>query len=318
MRDVSAYPPRDSFGGETKGGGKREMNAIVNLSRRNFLKASALAGGGLIVGVHLPGVGRSAEAQQRGAPPFPLNAFVRIGKDDTVTVIVNHSEMGQGPYTSIPMMVAEELDADWSKVRYEPAPVAPAYNHSVYGIQMTGGSTSTWSEWERVRKAGAAARQMLLAAAGETWGVSADTCRTENNQVIHGGSGRKLRYGELAEKASRLTAPQKPPLKDPKTFKLVGKPTRRLDTPDKTNGKAIFGLDVNVPGMVVAVIARHPGFGAKLKSFNAEKAKAIAGVQRVVEIERGVAVVADDYWPAKYGREALEIIWDEGPLASLY
>src|SRR5258708_27356341 len=126
------------------------MNAIVNLSRRNFLKASALAGGGWIVGVHLPGVGRSAEAQQGGAPPFPLNAFVRIGKDDTVTVIVNHSEMGQGPYTSIPMMVAEELDADWSKVRYEAAPVAPAYNHSVYGIQMTGRSTSTWSEWERV------------------------------------------------------------------------------------------------------------------------------------------------------------------------
>jgi isoquinoline 1-oxidoreductase beta subunit len=147
------------------------MNAIVNLSRRNFLKTSALAGGGLILGVHLPGVARSAEVPQRGAPPFPLNAFVRIGKDDTVTVIVNHSEMGQGPYTSIPMMVAEELDADWSKVRYEAAPVAPAYNHSVYGIQMTGGSTSTWSEWERVRKAGAAARQMLLASAGQTWGV---------------------------------------------------------------------------------------------------------------------------------------------------
>ena len=293
------------------------MNAIINLSRRNFLKTSALAGGGLILGVHLPGLARAAEASQQGASPFPLNAFVRIGQDDTVTVIVNHSEMGQGPYTSIPMMVAEELDADWNKVRYEAAPVAPEYNHSVYGIQMTGGSTSTWSEWERVRKAGAAARQMLLAAAGETWGVSADTCRTENNQVIHGGSGRKLSYGELAEKESRLTPPQNPPLKDPKKFKLVGKPTRRLDTPEKTNGKAIFGLDVNVPGMVVAVIARPPVFGAKLKSFNAEKAKAIPGVQRVVEIERGVAVVADGFWPAKRGREALEIIWDEGPLASL-
>src|SRR6266849_3413261 len=293
------------------------MNAIINLSRRNFLKTSALAGGRLILGVHLPGLARAAEASQQGASPFPLNAFVRIGQDDTVTVIVNHSEMGQGPYTSVPMMVAEELDADWNKVRYEAAPVAPEYNHSVYGIQMTGGSTSTWSEWERVRKAGAAARQMLLAAAGETWGVSADTCRTENNQVIHGSSGRKLSYGELTEKASRLTPPQNPPLKDPKKFKLVGKPTRRLDTPEKTNGKAIFGLDVNVPGMVVAVIARPPVFGAKLKSFNAEKAKAIPGVQRVVEIERGVAVVADGFWPAKHGREALEIIWDEGPLASL-
>ena len=190
------------------------MNAIINLSRRAFLKTSALAGGGLILGVHLPGLNRAAEAPRPGASPFPLNAFVRIGQDDTVTVIVNHSEMGQGPYTSVPMMVAEELDADWSKVRYEAAPVAPEYNHSVYGIQMTGGSTSTWSEWERVRKAGAAARQMLLAAAGETWGVSADTCRTENNQVIHGGSGRKLSYGELAEKASRLTPPRNPPLKD--------------------------------------------------------------------------------------------------------
>jgi len=184
------------------------MNAIINLSRRNFLKTSALAGGGLILGVHLPGLARAAEASQQGASPFPLNAFVRIGQDDTVTVIVNHSEMGQGPYTSIPMMVAEELDADWNKVRYEAAPVAPEYNHSVYGIQMTGGSTSTWSEWERVRKAGAAARQMLLAAAGETWGVSADTCRTENNQVIHGGSGRKLSYGELAEKR-RASRPHK-------------------------------------------------------------------------------------------------------------
>jgi isoquinoline 1-oxidoreductase beta subunit len=204
------------------------------------------------------------------------------------------------------MMVAEELDADWSNVRYEAAPVAPEYNHSIYGIQMTGGSTSTWSEWERVRKAGAAARQMLLAAARETWGVGVDTCRTESNQVIHSDSGRKLSYGEVAEKASRLTPPQNPPLKDPKTFKLVGKPTRRLDTPEKTNGKALFGLDVNVPGMLVAVVARPPVFGAKLKSFNAEKAKAIPGVQGVVEIERGVAVVADGFWPAKRAREALE------------
>src|SRR5258707_305692 len=174
------------------------MNAIINLSRRNFLKTSALAGGGLILGVHLPGLVRAAGAPQHEASPFQLNAFVRIGQDDTVTVIVNHSEMGQGPYTSIPMMVAEELDADWSKVRYEAAPVAPEYNHSVYGIQLTGGSTSTWSEWERVRKAGAAARQMLLAAAGETWGVSADTCRAENNQVIHGGPRKKRKYCEFA------------------------------------------------------------------------------------------------------------------------
>jgi isoquinoline 1-oxidoreductase beta subunit len=293
------------------------MNTIINLSRRAFLKTSALAGGGLILGVHLPSLAQREEASRSGGASFPLNAFVRIGQDGNVTVIVNHSEMGQGPYTSVPMMVAEELDADWSKVRYESAPVAPEYNHSVYGIQMTGGSTSTWSEWDRVRKAGAAARQMLLAAAAETWSVSVDTCRTESNEVFHGDSGRKLSYGELAEKASLLTPPQNPPLKDPKAFKLVGKPTRRLDTPEKTNGKALFGLDVNVPGMLVAVIARPPVFGAKLKSFNADKAKASPGVQHVVEIERGVAVVADGFWPAKRAREALEIIWEEGPLASL-
>ena len=292
------------------------MNTIVNLSRRDFFKTGALAGGGLILGVHLPALARAAGATHAGAAPHKLNAFVRIGKDGIVTVIVNHSEMGQGPYTSVPMMVAEELDADWSKVRYQAAPVAPEYNHSVYGLQMTGGSTSTWTEWERVRKAGAAARQMLLAAAADAWNVGADTCRTENSQVIHS-DGRKLGYGELAEKASRLTPPQNPPLKDPKTFKLVGKPTKRLDTPDKTNGKAMFGLDVNVPGLLVAVVARPPVFGGKLKSFNAERAKAIPGVQEVVEIERGVAVVADGFWPAKRAREALEIVWDEGPLASL-
>src|SRR6266446_5904821 len=173
------------------------MNAIVNLSRRNFLKASALAGGGLILGVHLPGVARSAEAQQRGAPPFPLNAFVRIGKDDTVTVIVNHSEMGQGPYTSVPMMVAEELDADWAKVRFEAAPVAAVYNHTIYGIQMTGGSTSTWTEWERVRKAGAVARAMLIAAAASEWNVEPATCATEPGHVVHAGSGRRASYGKL-------------------------------------------------------------------------------------------------------------------------
>ena len=187
------------------------MNTIANLSRRDFLKTTALAGGGLILGVHLPGVARAAEEPEQRATSLPLNAFVRIGKDNIVTVIVNHSEMGQGPYTSVPMMVAEELDADWSKVRYEAAPVAPEYNHSIFGIQMTGGSTSTWTEWERLRKAGAAARQMLLAAAAETWNVGVETCRTENNQVIHGDSGRKLSYGELAEKASRLTPPQNPP-----------------------------------------------------------------------------------------------------------
>src|SRR5437016_4851763 len=272
------------------------MTEILNVSRRDFLRTGLLAGGGLVLGLHLPARATGQKPDKKRGP-FALNAFVRIGPDDFVTVVVNHSEMGQGPYTSVPMLVAEELDADWAKVRFEAAPVAAVYNHTVYGIQMTGGSSSTWTEWERLRKAGAAARQMLLAAAAEAWNVGVETCRTENNQVIHDDSGRRLSYGELAEKASRLTPPQNPPLKDPKTFKLVGKPTKRLDTPDKTNGKALFGLDVNVPGMLVAVVARPPVFGGKLKNFSADNVKAIPGMQHVIEIERGVAVIADGFWP---------------------
>jgi len=293
------------------------VSAILNCSRRNFLKSSLLAGGGLILGVHIPGLNGSAKAAEQGSSTFVPNAFLRIAKDGGVTVIGNHSEMGQGAYTSGAMTIAEELDADWTKIRVEPAPVDPAYNHPIYGVQITGGSTSTWSEWDRLRKAGAAARQMLLAAAAQTWNVDPSTCRTGNGHVIHASSQRRLSYGELVEKASTLTPPQNVTLKDPKDFKIIGKAIKRLDTPDKTNGKAVFGLDVNVPGMLVAVVARPPVFGGKLKSFNADKTKAVPGVRYVVEIERGVAVVADGFWPAKLGREALEIVWDEGPRASL-
>jgi isoquinoline 1-oxidoreductase beta subunit len=293
------------------------MNAILNLSRRGFLRTTALAGGGLVLGVYLPELGSRAEAADEKGKTFAPNAFVRIGTDDWVTVIVNHSEMGQGPYTSVPMLVAEELEADWSKVRFEAAPVDPAYNHSVYGIQMTGGSTSTWSEWDRVRKAGAAARLMLIEAAAQTWKVEPAGCKAENGHVLHAASGRKLSFGQLAEKAADLKPPKDVTLKDPRDYKIIGKPTKRLDTPEKTNGKAIFGLDVQVPGMLVALVARSPVFGGKVKSFNADKAKAVPGVKHVVQIERGVAVVADGFWPAKKGREALEVVWDEGPLATL-
>ena len=293
------------------------MSTMVNCSRRHFLKASALAGGGLILGVHIPGLNGLAKAAEQGISTFVPNAFLRIAKDGSVTVMGNHSEMGQGAYTSGAMTIAEELDADWTKIRVEPAPVDPAYNHLVYGVQITGGSTSTWSEWDRLRKAGAAARHMLLTAAAQTWNVDPATCRTENGHVIHAGSQRRLSYGELVEKASTLTPPQNVTLKDPKDFKIIGKALKRLDTPDKTNGKAVFGLDVNVPGMLVAVVARPPVFGGTLKSFNADKTRAVPGVRHVVAIERGVAVVADGFWPAKLGREALEIVWDEGPLAAL-
>lgn len=289
---------------------------IVNCSRRRFLQAGALAGGGLVLGVHLPGLRQSARAAEPGTPVFAPNAFVRIGADESVTVIVNHSEMGQGCYTTVPMLVAEDLEADWNKVRFDAAPVAPVYNHTVYGIQMTGGSSSTWSEWERLRKAGAAAREMLIAAAADTWKVEAKTCRAERGQVLSS-TGQRASFGSLVAKASRLTPPQEVALKDPKDFKILGKATKRLDTPDKTNGKAIFGIDVTVPGMLVAVIARPPVFGGKVRSFNADKARAIPGVKEVVQVPAGIAVVAEGFWPAKRARELLEIAWDDGPLGTL-
>jgi isoquinoline 1-oxidoreductase beta subunit len=293
------------------------MSQIFNLSRRGFLKTTTLAGGGLVLGVSLARVSPPAAAANQKPSTFAPNAFVRIGTDDSITVLANHSEMGQGIYTGLAMMLVEELDADWSKVRVEAAPVDRAYNHTLYGIQGTGGSTSTWTEWERVRMAGATARAMLISAAAATWNVDPASCRAEQGQVVHPDSGRRLSFGRLAEKAAGLTPPQNVALKDPKNFKLIGKSTKRLDTPEKVNGTGLFGLDVNVPGMLVALVARPPVFGGKVKSFDATKAKAVPGVRHVVEIDRGVAVVADGFWPARKGRSVLEIVWDEGPLSEL-
>jgi isoquinoline 1-oxidoreductase subunit beta len=283
-------------------------------SRRDFLKTSAVAGSGFLLGFYLP---RPGVAQAATAADFAPNAFLRIGADDSVAVIANHSEMGQGIYTSLAMLAADELEADWSKVRVESAPVDSVYNHTAFGVQMTGGSTSSLSEAERFRKAGAAARMMLLAAAAATWDVDVASCRAENGEVIHAASGRRLSYGKLADAAARQPRPAAIVLKDPKDFKLIGKPTRRLDTPEKVNGQAVFGLDVKVPGMLVALVARSPVFGGQVKSFNADKAIAVSGVRHVVRIPRGLAVVADGFYSAKLGREALEVTWDEGPLAAL-
>ena len=210
---------------------------------------------------------------------FALNPFVRIARDNTVIVVVNKSEMGQGVYTSLPMLVAEELECELSSIRVEPAPVEPAYRHTLFGIQSTGGSTSILSEWDRMRRVGAGAREMLVTAAADTWKVSRASCRAEKGAVVHE-SGKRLTYGELAEKASAVPAPGEVPLKGPEAFKIIGRPTRRLDGADKVKGKAIFGMDVAIPGMLVAVIARPPVFGAKVKGFNAEKARAVAGVKR--------------------------------------
>ncbi len=293
------------------------MNVIVNVSRRDFFKGGALAGGGLILGVFGPPVAGAAE--NAAAPKtFVPNAWIRIGQDEGVTVVVNHTELGQGPFTSFPMIVADELEADWTRIRVEPAPVDPVYNHTVYGVQMTGGSTSTWTEYQRLRKAGAAAREMLLAAGAQTWSVAPSECQAVNGSIVHRASQRRLSYGQLVETAAGLTAPQNPRLKDAQDFKFIGHPMKRLDTPDKITGKAIFGLDVNRAGMLVAVVARAPVFGARLKGFRAEQAKMVPGVRDVVPIAQGVAVVADGFWPAKRGRDALQVEWEEGALARLH
>ncbi|MBI5742102.1 MAG: xanthine dehydrogenase family protein molybdopterin-binding subunit [Nitrospirae bacterium] len=287
------------------------MNMIINISRREFIKTGSLIGGGLILGV-IPGFnGASGQSSQNFAP----NAFIRVGTDDIVTVIVNKSEMGQGVYTSLPMVVADEMEADWSKIRIEPAPVDPAYNHTIWGIQGTGGSTSTWTTWDQLRRAGATARVMLVKAAAGIWGVSPIACRAENGFVFHDETKRQFSYGSLVEKAAQLSPPQDVPLKEPKDYKLIGKPVKRLDTPSKVKGSAVFGIDVKVPGMLTAVVARTPVFGGRVKSISDEKARAMQGVKFIERIPSGIAVIADNFWSAVSGRNALDIKWDEGPLA---
>jgi isoquinoline 1-oxidoreductase beta subunit len=291
------------------------MNEIIKVSRRDFVKTSAVIGGGVLLGFGMPFRNPESAEAQTGAP-FPPSAFVHIGTDGVVTLIVNKSEMGQGVYTSLPMLVAEELECDWNKIRVEAAPVDPVYNHTVFGMQVTGGSTSVPTEWERMRKVGAAAREMLLAAAADTWKVKKESCRASNGVIYHA-SGRSLTYGQLSQKAAAMPVPTEVSLKDPSVFKIIGKPTRRLDTPEKVDGKALFGIDAKVPGVLIGLVARSPVFGGRVKSFNGEKTEAIPGVTAVAQIESGVAVVADNFWSAKKGRDALEIVWDEGPLAKL-
>jgi isoquinoline 1-oxidoreductase beta subunit len=289
------------------------------VSRRDFLKTSAVVAGGLVVAFVIPGARRFASAAPGAAVamPFTPNAFLRVGNDDTVTMLIAHSEMGQGIWTALPMLIAEELDADWSKVRVEHAPAAPAYAHTAFGMQMTGGSSSTWSEFDRYRQAGAVARNLLLQAAAARTGLPIEQLRTENGEVIAGT--QRIRYGALADDAGKLDAPDPAALalKDPSQWKIIGKPTRRLDTPEKITGRAQFGMDVQFPGLLTAVVARAPVFGAKVKSFDAAAAKSVPGVRNVVQVPTGVAVVADHYWAAKLGRDALKVEWNLGDGASL-
>ncbi len=289
------------------------MTKENGMSRRQFLQTSALAGGGLLLACHLPFGSRDAQAAD---PIFAPNAFLRIGSDDSITVIINKSEMGQGIYTSLPMLVAEELCCDWQQVRFQASPVLPEYNHTQFGpIMVTGGSSSVRSEWDRLSRAGAAAREMLIAAAAKEWQVAPSVCRAENG-FVHGPGNKKLSFGKLAAKAALLPVPAEPQLKGG-ARKLLGKPLHRLDSPAKINGTAIFGIDVQALGMLTALIVRPPVFGGRVKSFDATKTKAVPGVKEVVAVDAGVAVVADSFWSAKKGADALTVVWDEGEGATL-
>ena len=291
------------------------MNTIENLSRRRFLQGSA----GLTLGFCLPalaapvaGPGKAGEGAV-GPIHFEPNAFLRIGTDNSVTVISKHLEMGQGTYTGLATILADELDADWNRVRVEGAPAdAKRYNNLFWGpAQGTGGSTAMANSWEQMRRAGAAGRAMLVAAAAKQWSVPAAEISVRDSVVSHAGSKRQASFGELAEAAAQEPVPAEPKLKDPKEFRLIGKLAKRKDSVDKTNGQARFTQDVQLPGMLVAVVAHPPRFGATVKSFDARRAKAVKGVVDVVQIPQGVAVLATDTWSAKKGRDALSVSWDE-------
>lgn len=290
------------------------MNASSDPSRRRFLQHSGLAAGALVVAFFVPGGGRLARAQAAAAADaFAPNAFLRIAADGSIRVLLAHSEMGQGIWTALPMLIAEELDADWNLVKVEHAPAAAAYNAVGMPMQFTGGSMSTWTEFERYRKAGATARALLVQAAAQKFGVKPAACRTENGRVIAGD--KSAGYGELAAAAAKLTPPKDAPLKPASEWKLIGKPTRRLDTREKIDGSARFGMDVQFDGLLTAVVARAPVFGATVKSFDDSAARQVAGVRDVKQVPSGVAVIADHFWAAKLGRDALRVEWNLGDFA---
>jgi isoquinoline 1-oxidoreductase beta subunit len=298
------------------------MNSPLNISRRTFIKATAFAVGGLVIAFSipnakrfaLPGISIANASEDEKKLPTP-NAFLRIDTDNTITVMLAHSEMGQSIWTTLPMLIAEELDVDLSKVKVMHAPAAPEYIHTAYGIQITGGSSTTWSEFDRYRQAGALTRALLINAAAKKLGVTSESIQTENGFVISGD--KKISYGDLAEAAAKLETPKAVTLKQPKDWKIIGKATKRLDGPEKINGTAIFGQDVHFDGLMTAMVARSPVFGGTVKSFDAGAAKQIKGVQQVVQVPSGVAVIADNYWAAKQGRDALKVEWNLGPSAGL-
>jgi isoquinoline 1-oxidoreductase beta subunit len=290
------------------------QETAATLSRRGFLAAGAAGAGALVIAAYLPGLSRAADAPAAAAKVLAPNAYVRVGSDGWVTIVVSFVEMGQGIYTSVPMLIAEELDVELYQVRIEHAPADEArYGHPLYGLQVTGGSASIQAAWKGLRQCGATARSMLVSAAAQAWGVAASECTTDRGRVLHPASGRSLTYGELAARAAALPVPQDVPLKDPRQFKLVGRSAHRLDTPSKVDGTAVFGIDVRIPGMKVAAVAMCPYIGGRLKSVDDARARRVAGYLRTLRIENGVAVVAEHYGAARKALSLLSIVWDEGP-----
>jgi isoquinoline 1-oxidoreductase subunit beta len=281
------------------------------LTRRDFLKVSAATGGGLLLGFSLPGL--AAVVTEGTSDGFSPNAWIRIDSDGQVTLQVASSEMGQGIMTGIAMILAEELDADWSRVKAEFAPADPAYFNPLFGRQATGGSTAVRGFWTPLRTAGATARELLLQAAARQWQVEPSECHARNGWVIHDASGNKLSYGALANAAAKLPVPDAVFLKDPEEFVLLGQPLPRLDTPAKVDGSAVFGIDVKLPGLLTATVARCPTLGGNVKAFDDKATLGVAGVEAVKQITSGVAVIAEHFWAAKQGRDALRIEWDAGP-----
>ena len=287
----------------------------MTTSRRAFLQAGTAAGGAILLGFHIP-FAESANARARAA--FAPNAFIRIDPQGAVTLIMPQAEMGQGVYTSIAMILAEELDVNWAQVSVEAAPPSDKlYGNPLFGIQVTGNSNSIRAFWTVLRNAGASARAMLTEAAAQRWKVDVKACRTEGGAVTHAASGRSLEYAALVEEASRLPPPKDPPLKDPGDFNTIGKPLKRLDTPEKVNGKAKYGIDAMPLGVKFATLAICPVFGGKTGRVADSKAKQVPGVRQVIVLDDLVAVVGDHMWAAKQGLAALEITWDEGPNANV-
>ncbi len=301
----------------------RQPEDAIAPSRRTLLKAAA--GGGLLLGFRVPlafadpaeSTPQVAESVQQNGP-FAPNAFIRIDPQGKITLVMPQVEMGQGVYTSLSMIIAEELDADFAKVAVEAAPPSDKlYGNPIFGIQATGNSNSVRAFWPSLRKAGASARAVLVQAAAAQWKVDPATCRTERSEVIHDATGRRLDYGALAGAAAHLTPPADPPLKPVDTFTLIGKPLKRVDTPDKVNGKAMYGIDMMPPGVKFATLAACPVFGGTVGHVDDTAAKAVPGVRQVVVLDDLVAVIGDHMWAAQQGLKALNITWNEGPNAGV-